>query len=113
MAAGIFSTTRVAGEGIAQALVSAILAGLIQQAVPVSQAVNLPELAQRLAAGDLANAQTILPGLTRTALQLVYGDAFQILLRILASITLLTGLLTWILLGKEAESGQISGDVQI
>ncbi|MCH8618693.1 MFS transporter [Undibacterium sp. TS12] len=113
MAAGIFSTTRVAGEGIALALVSAILAGLIQQAVPVSQAVNLPEFAQRLAAGDLANAQTILPGLTRTALQLVYGNAFQILLRILASITLLTGLLTWILLGKEAESGQISGDVQI
>ncbi|MFZ6743682.1 MFS transporter [Undibacterium sp. JH2W] len=111
MAAGIFSTTRVAGEGIALAIVSAVLASLIQQALPASPTVHVAELAQRLAAGDLASAQKFLPGATRLALSTAYGDAFRILLRLLASITLLTGLLTWILLGARSDkkAGQIKG----
>lgn len=100
MAAGIFSTTRVAGEGIALAIVSAILAALMRSAFPAGLEGDLSVAAQRLAAGDISRAHAALPAMSGNSLMLVYGQAFQILLRILALITLLTGLLTWILLGE-------------
>ncbi|MES2040388.1 MAG: MFS transporter [Pseudomonadota bacterium] len=103
MAAGIFSTTRVAGEGIALAIVSAILAALIQSALPTGLEGNLSEPAQRLANGDLASTLAALPALSGSSLVAAYGKAFQILLRILALITLLTGLLTWVLLGERQD----------
>ncbi len=103
MAAGIFSTTRVAGEGIALAIVSAILAALIQHALPLGLDGKLSEAAQRLATGDLNSASAALPALSASSLVAAYGKAFQILLRILALITLLTGVLTWALLGERPE----------
>ncbi len=100
MAAGIFSTTRVAGEGIALAIVTALLASLIGQALPQGWNGNFPEAIQRLAAGDIATAHTLLPGLAQANLVDVYGHAFQVLLRVLALVTLMTGVLTWGLLGE-------------
>jgi len=103
MAMGIFSTTRVAGEGVALAVVAAMLAGLVQSRLRGADLVDgaqaLPEAAQRLAMGDLTHAATVLPGIDQALLVHGYGDAFRILLYILSAITVLSsgmvfGLLT-------------------
>ena len=56
MATGIFSTTRVAGEGVALAIVNAVLAALAKArlAATVPQhGQDVSEAAQRLAIGDV------------------------------------------------------------
>ncbi len=92
MAAGIFSTTRVAGECMALALVGAVLVLLLQQrmqaAWPEMQNASLAMAAQRLAAGDLAGAKAWLPALAPAQLMAVYAEAFDWLLRLLAAVTL-------------------------
>jgi MFS family permease len=94
MAMGIFSTTRVAGEGVALAVVAAMLAVLVQSrlrgAGVADVAHALPEAAQRLAMGDLAHASTLLPDAGQSLLMHGYGDAFHILLYILCGITVLS-----------------------
>ena len=93
MAAGIFSTTRVAGEGVALAIVAAILAALVQarlQGLPGPAAPQLAEAAQRLAMGDMPQALQLLPQASRALLLQGYAEAFHILLCILAGITLLS-----------------------
>ena len=93
MAAGIFSTTRVAGEGVALAIVAAILAALVQSrlhGLPGPAARQLAEAAQRLAMGDMPQALQLLPHASRALLLQGYADAFHILLCILAGITLLS-----------------------
>jgi len=97
MAAGIFNTTRVAGEGIALAIVSAILAALaytsltsvVGDAAGISAA-RLAEGAQRLATGDMAHAISTLPEVKPGLLLAGYGDAFESLLHILTVITVLS-----------------------
>lgn len=97
MAAGIFNTTRVAGEGIALAIVSAILAalaytsltGVAGDASGISAA-RLAEGAQRLATGDLAHAMAALPEIGADRLLAGYGDAFESLLHIMTVITVLS-----------------------
>lgn len=94
MASGIFSTTRVAGEGIALALVVALLAGLLQQSLATRA---LPDetlmlAARQLAGGDLPGTLATLPELGREALLTLYGQAFSRLLQVLALITLLAAL---------------------
>ncbi len=70
MATGIFSTVRVAGEGIALALVGAGLVGLLawrlQDLLPAAVAIgtgtpDVQQAAQRLATGDMAGALALLP----------------------------------------------------
>lgn len=94
MAMGIFSTTRVAGEGVALAVVAAMLAGLVQSRLRdaglADLAQALPEAAQRLAMGDLAHAGAALPGIDQALLVHGYGDAFRVLLYILSAITVLS-----------------------
>jgi len=110
MAAGIFSTTRVAGEGIALAIVSVILAALIQAALPTGLQGKPAEAAQRLANGDLGSALAALPALpslSASSLADVYGKAFQVLVRILAAITMLSGILTWVLLGRQEDTSSL------
>lgn len=93
MAMGIFSTVRVAGEGVALAVVAAMLAGLsrshLRQA-GVADAAHLPEAAQRLAMGDLPHALTLLPGADQALLVHGYGAAFHLLLYILSGMTVLS-----------------------
>jgi Major Facilitator Superfamily len=107
MATGIFSTTRVAGEGIALAIVSAILAALTQSSLGDRLAEAKPallaratEAAQRLAAGDLGHALPILPDINRSLLAESYGDAFRGLLYVLTAITLLSALAAFGFLGS-------------
>jgi EmrB/QacA subfamily drug resistance transporter len=95
MATGIFSTTRVAGEGVALAIVAAILATLVQSRLQISLPVDslraephLAEAAQRLAMGDMSQTLQLLPSSSRLLLMQSYGDAFRLLLYILAAITM-------------------------
>ncbi len=111
MATGIFSTTRVAGEGVALAIVSAVQVALtarhLAAALPgaVSQA---SEAAQRLVAGDFPAAARLLPDVGRAALAQASGDAFATLLWILAAITVLTALVVFLFLGRPEPSLQPS-----
>ncbi|MET3970875.1 MFS transporter [Bradyrhizobium sp. S3.9.1] len=107
MATGIFSTTRVAGEGIALAVVSAILAGLMQASLrdllpnaTEAMSAGLSEAAQRLATGDLRHASEILPMASQSLLRKSYGAAFERLLHILAAITVLSALAIFGFLGR-------------
>lgn len=104
MAAGIFSTTRVAGEGVALAVVFAILSTLI--AGHLSEAHlegGIALAAQRLAAGDVAMALASLPAAQKAQLVALYGDAFAGLLLFLAVVTLATALVVFLSLGRGAE----------
>lgn len=107
MASGIFSTTRVAGEGIALAIATAILAALaharVARVVPDTSSelhARISEAAQRLTTGDMAHAVAVLPEVSRNALSTSYADAFTSLLHVLIVITLLSALATFAFLGK-------------
>ena len=99
MATGIFNTTRVAGEGIALAIVGATLAGLAESrlhGLPIAgPATALPEAAHRLAMGDLPRAMSLLPQAGQHALVQAYGDAFHLQLYILAAITVVSAALVF------------------
>lgn len=92
MATGIFSTMRVAGEGVALASVTAVLAALmsarLHAGLPGADASVFPQVAARLAAGDLGQALALLPGIAPASLRALYADAFGQLLAGLAVITL-------------------------
>lgn len=91
MAAGIFNTVRVAGEGIALALVGAGLAALLATELrPLFPGTDVAPAAQRLATGDLAQALALLPGGTRAELLQAYARAFGLLTQVLAGVTLTT-----------------------
>jgi hypothetical protein len=106
MATGIFSTTRVAGEGLALAMVSAALAAIVafrlRAVLPASVETaggnGLAAAAQRLATGDLAGAAASLPGVPLTLLREHYVAAFQWLSDGLALVTVLAALATLIYL---------------
>jgi len=99
LAAGIFSTTRVAGEGLAMAIVSALLSTLAQfhlhGALPQAdsnQSDLIVEAAQSLATGQLAQATTLLPSLGRLFLIKVYTEAFRSLCHVLSATTVISAL---------------------
>ena len=104
MATGIFSTTRVAGEGIALAIVGAVLAALAQAGLAqAAGAAGTPDAtlraAARLATGDLAGAAAALPGVGRAALVASYAHAFDRLLIALAVVTVLCAVVVFGFLG--------------
>jgi hypothetical protein len=100
MATGIFSTTRVAGEGLALAMVGAALAGIVAaRLAPGATAATGGSLrtpidlaAQRLATGDLNGASALLPDVPVALLRQHYADAFHLLTYGLAAITVLAAL---------------------
>jgi MFS family permease len=101
MATGIFSTTRVAGEGVALAVVSATLSALTaSHLAPGTTAANAGPAAQRLVNGDVASALAALPQMSRTALLQSYGDAFAVLLLMLCAITIVTAVVVFAFLGR-------------
>jgi MFS family permease len=103
MATGIFNTTRVAGEGIALAIVFALLSALVHstlQTLPGVPPLNVPEAAQHIAAGALPEAAALLPGVAADALQHAYREAFRDLLRVLTAITLASALAVYVFLGR-------------
>ncbi|MGH8782448.1 MFS transporter [Paraburkholderia sp.] len=114
MATGIFSTTRVAGEGLALAMVSAALAALVGLRLRAALASTLgiesnPDnglaaAAQQLATGDLAGAAARLPGLPVGVLREHYADAFRSLTDGLAFVTVLAALATLYYLRSDART---------
>ncbi len=99
MAAGIFSTTRVAGEGVALAIVVALLSSLIASRLPAMDGARAA--AQRLATGDLPAAMRRLPGLGAPAIHRAYSEAFDLLLLLLAAVTLSTAVVVFIFLRRD------------
>lgn len=100
MATGIFSTTRVAGEGVALAIVSAVLSALIQSKLGEHAAMA----AQQLVTGNLAAAASNVPAIGHDALIQSYGDAFSTLLWLLTGITVLTAAVVFSFLGRSSAS---------
>ena len=108
MAAGIFNVVRLAGDGMAIAVVGAmmsanILSGLAT-AVPndgSGQAANadLVEVSNRLAMSDLQNALVHLPTAGRSLLLQAYEAAFRFQLFVLAGAAAATAILVLVLLG--------------
>lgn len=97
MATGIFSTTRVAGEGVAIAIVGALLTLFIQFHLPDSNAMAHVATAQYLAMGNVTAAHQVsnesLPTLIRA-----YGDAFQWLIYFLIFVTVSSAVVVgWLL----------------
>lgn len=105
MATGIFSTTRVAGEGVALAIVSAVLS-LLTASQLASAGATAPAgaAAQRLATGDLAGAVSALPDAVAMLVP-SYGNAFAMLLWLLAAITVLTACVVFLFLGPVTMDG--------
>ncbi|MEK6317091.1 MAG: MFS transporter [Burkholderia gladioli] len=103
MAAGIFSTTRVAGEGIALAISGAVLAAFAQRdllsAMPAAPSA-VADAAARLATGDLAQAALRLPDVGAAGLRGAYHAAFAHLLDGLTAITLLCALAAFAFLSR-------------
>jgi MFS family permease len=102
MATGIFSTTRVAGEGVALALVSAVLSALTASQLAAAGATTpTTDAAQRLVTGDLAGAASALPNAVAMLVP-SYGNAFAMLLWLLTAITVLTAAVVFLSLGRTA-----------
>lgn len=98
MAIGIFSTVRVAGEGVAIAIVSAILALLIQLQLPASAAAQGFALAQDLAGGNLGSAVKHAPQIHMGILVHAYDRAFRELTNCLIAVTVFSAAVVgWLL----------------
>lgn len=102
MASGIFNTVRVAGEGIALALVGAGLTALVALRLGHSAGASLA--AQRVTTGDMAQALALLPGVDRAAVLGAYGAAFSTLLCVLAGVTVLTAFVVFAFLRAESQA---------
>jgi MFS family permease len=110
MASGIFNTTKVAGEGVALAIVSAGLAGLSNLAIRNLGATGIPdaklrEIGARLVNGDIAHALPLAPGIDRSLLVQGYNEAFHTLTLALAAITMLSAIASFALLGRTHVAG--------
>jgi hypothetical protein len=105
MATGIFSTVRVAGEGIALAVVSAALSALTSASLGRLAPLSTPLLnqtGQRLAVGDLAGAAAISSQIGDDLLRDAYQTAFSTLCWWLAAVTTLCAIAVLFLLPNSA-----------
>lgn len=115
MATGIFNTTRVAGEGIALAIVGALLASFVQSKLSFVLSTSgesspvIAEAAQRLSMGDIQAALALLPQSTKAILTQSYGEGFQLLLYILTAITVLSAAVVFGFLRQKELSHTESG----
>ncbi|HEV7320590.1 MAG TPA: MFS transporter [Ensifer sp.] len=110
MATGIFSTTRVAGEGVALAIVTAILSALTASNLGGEAGPNAAAMAQRIVTGNLADAGLFAPQASHAALLQAYGDAFSALLWLLTGITVATAAVVTLFIGrgsKAADGGEV------
>ncbi|UZE09495.1 MFS transporter [Pseudomonas sp. B21-053] len=109
MATGIFSTTRVAGEGVAVAVVTALLSALTASHLSVSP--NTAEAAQHLVTGDVAGASTLLAGTSRAALIDGYSAGFSTLLLVLTTITVVAAGVVFLFLDRGDEQSDEAAPV--
>lgn len=103
MATGIFSTTRVAGEGVALAVVTALLSAFTQMNLGPAAGEHAAGAAQRLVTGNVAAAGSMVPSMARAAMLQAYNDAFSTLLWLLSAITAATAVVVFLYLGKSAD----------
>lgn len=111
MATGIFSTTRVAGEGVALAVVSAILSGFTKNLLGGADNALAAEAAQSLVTGDLRGAAKLLPDASIASLAQAYGDAFGSLLSLLTIITLMTAAIVMVFLRTNSPAEEDGGKI--
>lgn len=106
MATGIFGTVRVAGEGVALALVSAVLTALVARQLGGSAIdhSSVLQIAQYLTTGALHQALLQVDGLTVATLLQAYDVAFAILLKILAGMTLMTAGVVMLFLRESSQA---------
>ncbi|WP_340612045.1 MFS transporter [Xenorhabdus bharatensis] len=113
MATGIFNAVRVSADGVALAVLGVLLVMLIQSGLSdVTSNTTLSQVASRVAIGDLAGANALLPGLGDTILH-SYDAAFRTALYILSGASVLTALVIFTLLGRARthdESMSVSAD---
>jgi len=105
MATGIFSTTRVAGEGVAVAIVSALLSSFTAdhlQQVLTNKPAQVIDASQRLVTGDMAGAMAVLNAKNSAAIISSYNAAFSNLLIILTVITVVVALIVFFFLDRSA-----------
>jgi MFS family permease len=112
MATGIFSTTRVAGEGIALSSVGAMLAWIIQstlaQTRPDLSRTAIAVASQQLSTGELRTASKLLQSMPTATIKLIYADAFHGLLLGLAAITVACAITVFWVIGAPEAHGLIS-----
>ena len=111
MAAGIFNTTRVAGEGVALAIVGAVLAQLLLARLnALSPAgvdtARVAAAAARLTIGDLTHAAALLPQAPPATLVHAFSDAFAQLLKGLAVVTMGSAAVIFGFLGRVRPAAQ-------
>jgi hypothetical protein len=85
-----------------------MLAGLTSHylaAVAQEGAASAGAAAQRLVAGDVAGAMTLLPSVQKTALALASGQAFAALLYVLCGVTVVTAVALYWFIGREGHDG--------
>jgi len=93
---------RVAGEGIALAAVTALLALLIGHQLQGASPASLARAGAYLAPGAHAQAQALLPAMSGAQLQQASAEALAILLRVLALLTAACAVLLHLLLRRPA-----------
>ncbi|PLR47511.1 MFS transporter [Chimaeribacter arupi] len=107
MAAGLFNTVRVAGEGIALAVVMAFLA-MVNQRELMGDVTGYPPGAIKHAAtwlggGNVEQAARLLPAVPRQVLMATYNHAYSLLFYGLSVITLLSAWGVWKTLIQQKE----------
>ncbi|MFV8982660.1 MFS transporter [Serratia fonticola] len=99
MAAGVFNTTRVAGEGMALAISIAMLITLVNSSLlRLQPQSNNSELVQRLVMGDMSLSQNLDPALVMAA----YQEGFSALMLILTLFTIISAGAAFFLLSRKA-----------
>lgn len=104
MATGIFSTSRVAGEGVALAVVTALLSALITTNLSPVAGSKASVVAQRLVTGDLKEASALAASVQRETMLQGYNNGFTATLWFLSGITALTALIVFLFLGRSHET---------
>lgn len=105
MAAGLFNTVRVAGEGIALAMVSAFLTEMndarLNKTVHALSPEGIHLAATWLGGGNIQQAIALLPGVPHEVVLASYNNAYTLLFRVLAAVTFVCALIVWSMLGRE------------
>lgn len=120
MATGIFSTTRVAGEGVAVAVVTACLSAFTANSLAGMKALTTQSsisAAQHLVMGDIAGAELAfpakgLPAMEQVLLKAGYAAGFSSLLLMLAAITAVTAAVVFVFLGRREGKGNPGVDTE-
>ena len=116
MATGLFNTVRVSADGVAIAVVSALLAGLIQQRLAAQIGASVPpqallEASGRAALGELQAGAALL-GPQAALLAQSYAQAFIQVLQLLAGLAVLTAAAVVFLLRRpQSEADAISARI--